>query len=680
VRISRRFYLITCMIVLTTLTILVPVLPVSAAATVYLSPITGPPGTIVAITGGGFTAGNYTVNFGSVVVIQSTAVPGDGTISRTFIVPTLPRTGTPYGVTVTTTAGDTVNVPTFTITPAIWLSASSGLVADEIHVSGYGFLASTTITISFDSTSMITTSSDSSGTFSNVDLTIPSTTAGWHTVSARDYIGASPGVVFVVSPTITLSASTGTIGSSITCSGNGFATSSIVSFSLDSTVISGTATTNSNGAFGTTTLTVPAISGGVHTFQARDASGNSATASITINASLAINPNNGPSGTTVTVTGSGFQANGTISITYNGVIMTTSLSPVTANSSGGFIATFTASALPAGIYSVVVSDATRTASAQFTSIATATMTPASGSVGTSIIASGTGFKAKSAVYANFDGAQVALGASDINGNFTITFTVSSSSTGTHQITITDKTNTLNFSFSIIPSLMINPTSGFVGTEITISGSGFASKHTITFKYDTEQLSSSSTDKDGAFTVILKAPVSKGGNRLITVSDDTSTLTATFAMDATAPPAPQLLFPQPLTKANKLATLDWQDVTDPSGVSYTLQIATDNTFSILILQKPGLTTSAYTISEAESLQSVSKKTPYYWRVKAIDTASNESEWSMSSTFFVGFVMSDWVQYVIFGVVSVLFGVTGYLLAMLRYRPKPPKPSAKIKASE
>jgi len=671
VKLSRRFYIIACTVIFTTLTILIPALPASAAniTNVALSVTSGPPGTLVAITGSGFTATSYTVAFGGVTVIPSTTMPVGGTISNAFIVPTLPRTGIPYNVVVTAT-GDTVNPTTFIIIPAIWLSVSTGVVADEIHISGYGFLASTSIEISFDSNSIVTTSSDSSGTFSNVDLTIPSATAGWHTISARDYVGSSPGVVFVVSPKITLSTTTGTIGSSITCSGNGFAGSSIVSFSLDGTTISGTATTNSNGAFGTTTLTIPAIAGGVHTFQARDASGNSATADITISASLAINPNNGPSGTTVTVTGSGFQTNGTISITYNGVNVTTNPSPVTANNSGSFTASFTASALPAGIYSVVASDVTRTASAQFTSIATATMTPVSGSVGTSITASGTGFKPKSAVYANFDDTQVALGASDINGNFTITFTASSSSTGTHQITITDKTNTLKFSFNVVPSLSLNPTSGFVGTEITISGTGFASKHTITFKYDTEELSSSSTDKDGAFTVVFKAPVSKGGNRLITVSDGTSTLTATFAMDATAPSAPQLLLPQPLIKANKLATLDWQDVNDPSGVSYTLQIATDATFSILILQKPGLTTSAYTIAEEESLQSVSKKTPYYWRVKAIDAASNESAWSTPSTFFVGFVMSDWVQYVIFGVVAVLFGVAGYMLAMLRYRPKPP----------
>jgi len=667
---SKRFSIHVFVAWLVILVLLIPALPVSAAniTNVTLSATTGPPGTVVSITGSVFSAGNYTVTFGSVTVIQSTAVPATGVISNAFAVPTLPRTGSPYGVVITTTAGDTVNVPTFAITPAIWLDNSSGMVDDTIHVSGYGFLASTTITISFDSTAFTSVSSDASGTFSNVALIVPSSPAGWHTVSARDYIGSSPGVTFVVSPEITVSSGTGAIGSSITCSGKGFAANSNISFSLDSTNISGIAVTNASGEFSNTTLIIPSIAGGAHSLQAKDASGNTATASITVNAVLLLSPDNGPAGTTITVTGSGFQANGTISISYNGVVITTSPSPLIANSSGSFTATFTASALPAGIYSVVASDATRNVTVQFTSIATVTISPLTGAVGTMVTASGTGFRARASISVNYNDSQIAAGTTDINGNFNITFSVSSSVTGAHQIAITDKINTLTFSFNIVPAITINPSSGFVGSDVTISGTGFTSEHTVTFKYDDTQLSSGSTDTNGAFTVVMKAPVSKGGNHIITVSDGTNTLTTTFAMDSTAPVVPQLLLPQSLTKANKLATFTWQAVNDPSGVTYSLQIATDETFTVIILQKEGLTAPTYTLTKEETLKSVSKKTPYYWRVKAIDGASNESAWSTPYTFYLGFVLSDWVQWIIFGVVAVLFGVAGYLLGMLRYRPK------------
>jgi hypothetical protein len=672
VRLSKKFSIRVFVAWLVILVLLISALSVSAAnvvTNVTLSSTAGPPGTVVSITGSVFSAGNYTITFGSVTVIQSTAVPAGGSISDAFIVPTLPRTGAPYGVVITTTAGDTVNVPTFAITPAIWLDNSSGMVDDTIHVSGYGFLASTTITISFDSTAFTSVSSDASGTFSNAALIVPSSPAGWHTVSARDYIGSSPGVTFVVSPEITVSSGTGAIGSSITCSGKGFAANSNISFSLDSTVVSAVAVTNASGEFSNTTLTIPSIAGGAHTLQVKDASGNTATTSITVSALLLLSPDNGPAGTTITVTGSGFQANGTISISYNGVVVTTSPSPLIANSSGSFTATFTASALPAGVYSVVASDATRNVTVQFTNVATATIGPLTGAVGTSVTASGTGFRARASISVNYDDSQIATGTTDINGNFNITFTASSSSAGAHQIVITDKINTLTFSFNIVPAITIDPSSGFVGSDVTISGTGFTSKHTVSIKYDDTQLPPSSTDTNGAFTVVIQAPSSKGGSHVITVSDGTNTLTTTFIMDSAAPAIPQLLLPQSLTKADKLTTFSWQAVTDRSGVTYSLQIATDSTFTIIILQKDGLTAPTYTLTKEETLKSVSKKTPDYWRVKAIDGASNESAWSTAYTFYVGFVLADWAQWIIFGIVAILTGVAGYLLGMLRYRPKP-----------
>ncbi len=673
-RLSKRFYAILFTILLVALMLFIPALPALAAnvTNVALSVTSGPPGTVVTITGSGFSAASFTVTFGGIQVVPSTTISG-GAISAVFAVPLLPRTSTPYNVTVTAT-GDTVNTPTFTITPKISLSKSSGVVGDDIHVSGNGFLANTTITISFDSVGITSTSSDSSGTFSNVDLTIPETRAGWHTISARDYLGSSPGVVFIVAPQITLSTSTASVGSTITCSGNGFAASSNISFSLDSTAISGVATTNVNGKFSNTTLTIPAISGGAHTFQARDTSGNSATANMTIRSVITINPNNGPAGTTVTVTGSGFLANGSINITYDGASVTISPSSVTADSKGSFTTSFKAPSGPSGVHTIIASDASYTASTQFTSVIVATVTPTNGVVGTTITASGAGFKAKAPIIISYDGSQAVLITTDSVGNFSTTFSASPSSTGTHQITITDQTNTVKFSFNILPAITVEPTSGFVGSDITVKATGFTANRGITIRYDADQKISSNADPTGTLIAIIKAPTSVGGNHLITVSDGTSTLTAIFAMDSIPPSVPPLLVPSSLTKADKIATLGWQEVTDRSGVTYTLQIATDAMFSSLILQKQGLTTPAYTLTEEETLKSVSKKTPYYWRVKAIDAASNESEWSTPATFYVGFVLADWAQYVIFGVVAVLFGVVGFLLGRLTGRRTPPTGNA------
>jgi hypothetical protein len=657
--------------------VLIPALHVLAAnvTDVTLFVTSGPPGTVVTITGSGFTAASYTVTFGAIQVVPSTSVtfPG-GNISAVFAVPTLPRAT--YNVTVAVTPNvDTVNVPTFTITPEISISKSSGVVGDEIHVSGDGFAPSSVITILFDTTGITTVNSDIYGAFSDTDLTIPEARAGWHTISARDYLGSSPGVVFIVAPKITLSTSTTSVGSTITCSGNGFAASSNISFSLDSTVINIGATTGINGGFSNTALTIPPISGGVHTFKAQDASNNSATANMTISAVITISPDTGPAGTTITITGTGFLANASINITYDGASVIPS--SVTVDSKGSFTTSFKAPSGPSGVHTIIASDASYTANAQFTSVIVATVTPTSGAVGTTITASGGGFKAKAPIIISFDGTQVALITTDSIGNFSTTFPASPSSTGTHQIAITDQTNTVQFSFNIVPAFTVEPTSGFVGSDITVKATGFTANRGITIQYDADQKISSNADQNGTLIAIIKAPTSVGGNHLITVSDGTSTLTAIFAMDTVPPPVPPLLVPSSLTKADKIATFSWQEVTDRSGVTYTLQIATDATFSSLILQKQELTTPAYTLTEEETLKSVSKKTPYYWRVKAIDAASNESAWSTPFTFYVGFVLAGWALYVIFGVVAILFGVVGYLLAMLKYRPKP---SAEKEVSE
>ncbi len=118
------------------------------------------------------------------------------------------------------------------------------------------------------------------------------------------------------------------------------------------------------------------------------------------------------------------------------------------------------------------------------------------------------------------------------------------------------------------------------------------------------------------------------------------------------------------KAKAEAYFDWQDVTDPSGVTYTLQIATDESFpaNSIVLEKTGLTQSEYTITREERLKSVSKEAPYYWHVKAVDGASNESQWSGAGSFYVGFSLSlpQPVIYTLFGVGALLLGIFGFWL--------------------
>jgi len=115
------------------------------------------------------------------------------------------------------------------------------------------------------------------------------------------------------------------------------------------------------------------------------------------------------------------------------------------------------------------------------------------------------------------------------------------------------------------------------------------------------------------------------------------------------------------KAEQPVVFDWQDVTDPSGVTYTLQLARNENFTDIVLKKE-LTQSKYTMTEAEELESTKKDEPYWWRVKATDGATNESGWSGAGSFYVGFVFAlpDWAIYLLMGVGGLLLFFIGFFV--------------------
>ena len=109
------------------------------------------------------------------------------------------------------------------------------------------------------------------------------------------------------------------------------------------------------------------------------------------------------------------------------------------------------------------------------------------------------------------------------------------------------------------------------------------------------------------------------------------------MESTPPASPAPLLPDLDTKASSKAEFDWRDVTDASlPMSYELQVATNSQFTedSIVLYKIGITTSNYTLTDEEKLESTSEDAPYYWRVRAKDAASNASDWTQRQRLIVG----------------------------------------------
>lgn len=188
--------------------------------------------------------------------------------------------------------------------------------------------------------------------------------------------------------------------------------------------------------------------------------------------------------------------------------------------------------------------------------------PSSGSVGTPVAMTGFGFVASHAVTATYGSLVTCPSVSGgfscfvvyhsvtplaLSGSCTTsstgslggcTFTVPSvpgSLSSQHVVTVTDGSNNLTATFTVfLPTISLYPSSGAVGTSVTITGSGFNVLNGLRVAYDNSTAGMPTTCASAAsgnvssgcmFTV----PSSALGNRTITVGDDTNRPTANFTV-------------------------------------------------------------------------------------------------------------------------------------------------------
>jgi YD repeat-containing protein len=427
-----------------------------------LSPTSGVVGTQVTINGSGFgaTQGSSYVGFNS----------WTGTVvswSTTQIVATVPGHATTGAVTVTV-GGTTSNTnQVFTMpNPAITsLSPNSGAVGTSVTINGSGFGATQgTSTVKLNSAVATVTN----WTDTQVVATVPNGTSGNIIVTEGGV--ASNGVAFTVPPPqiTSLSPTSGGVGTQVTINGSGFGATqgnssvnfyngwqgNIVSWSATQIV----ATAPANAATGAVTVTVNTV----------DSNTNQVfTMFNPVIASLS--PTSGAVGTSVTINGSGFGATqGTSTVKLNGAT-----AAVTSWSATQIVATVpnaTSGSMIVTEGGVSSNGPTFTVPApQITSIS-----PTSGVVGTQVTINGSGFGATSGTnsFVNFESNNAAI----VSWSATqIVATVpANATTGPVTVSVNTVGSNTNQIFTmpnpVITSL--SPTSGAVGTSVTINGSGF----------------------------------------------------------------------------------------------------------------------------------------------------------------------------------------------------------------
>ncbi|MFZ0946402.1 MAG: hypothetical protein WAN54_21105, partial [Syntrophobacteraceae bacterium] len=326
---------------------------------ITVTPGQGPIGATVTVAGTGFSVSTAlsSLVFDSVTITSCTSgsltTDGTGSFSCTFSVPS----GT-SGTTVTTTdEGGQTATGTFTVaTPAIRVSPSQGPIGAQVTVSGTGFSVSTALSsLVFDSITVTACTSGSLTTNTTGVFTctfqVPSGTSGTSVV-AKDAGGQTATGTFTVTATaITVTPGQDPMGAAVTVSGTGFSVfAALSSLVFDSVTItsctSGSLTTDGAGAFNCT-FAVPSETS-MTTVTATDVGGQTATGAFTVTTpTITVTPGQGPVGTTVTVSGTGFSVSTPLSsLVFDSVTITSCTSgTLTTDGSGSFSCMF---AVPSG--------------------------------------------------------------------------------------------------------------------------------------------------------------------------------------------------------------------------------------------------------------------------------------------------------------------------------------------
>jgi hypothetical protein len=558
--------------------------------------------------------------------------------------------------------------------PYIHINLLEGTVGTRIIVSGTGLTPSvagnatvagtTTFAKTYfpDKTTLVkSTAIDYSGNF-ETDLTIGEYPAGVYKLWVYDASASPPkwaGVSFTILPQIFLSASSDFHGENITISGNGFAASANATIYFDTIAVK-TFVTIANGTVNQPDIPVPPSPRGSHDIKVVDIRGNESVQSFETIQRIEISPSSGPFGSKIAVAGASFAPDALITLTMNSLPAPTSPSLLMTGLAGNFSGVFYMPAYAVGTYNIEASDGTNRAATTVELTFGGQINRVVGYPGSKGSYTGSGFIPGRVAILRFDGNPMSEATVGPQGNLRAEFVIPPSAEGKHTILVTDGTSNTTHTFMVYSqaSSALNRDTGSVGNEITFSGTGLIPEKIVTVKYDSSPVAEVKVDDDGTFTSDFKVPAGVGGAHIISTSDGICTVNQTFTLETVPPLAPSLLAPENKSSEKTLQGFSWKGVEDPSGVTYTFQLARDTSFgssniTSLLVSKSGLTQTGF--SPEIVLEAAKKPETYYWRVRATDLASNAGPWSETRSFIIPAARVTWFRYTIIaeGVFFVAF---------------------------
>jgi len=534
---------------------------------------------------------------------------------------------------------------------SLTLNTAQGIVGTNVtipSVTGYGL---GNYELYWGETDLLIVQGEVKQGMASIAFIVPESARGKHKVTLK-IAGSFFTSDFIVIPAIGLSSDSGTVGSNLTIAGKGFnANESNIQVLFDANLAQTGIVAGSKGSW-QISVKVPASSRGQHII---DAGGTTPASEVedkefNVIPEIEINPTSGWVNTVVGIYGSGFASGETnIKVTYDGGTVKTNIA---ADARGSWQSSFSIPSSSQGGHDIraygAVTNESDLQSASFSVSPGIKLEPVSGYlggaiyVGDGLYVGGVGFEAnETGIKITYDGAlAVSNITADAKGSWSDKLDVPPSSKGEHIIDasgeITRASDIVDAIVIISPKVELNPTSGAIGNEITVHGTGFAANQVITISYDGAKVASNAaTDAKGIFTTSFKIPKSKAGDHTITVTDPTAAVfSMKLSVESAPPPTPNLISPEPGSEfgffGRTTVTFRWSTVEDPSGVYYVLEISPSPDFAGTIIRKEGLTGTEYTLTTDEAVT----KGNYYWRVKAVDSADNQGDWTNGQLFKIG----------------------------------------------
>ncbi len=466
------------------------------------NPISGPVGTTIQFTAGGFAASSpfkTTWTAGNVTSCTGTTT-SKGTFTCAFGVPS--TTVGPHVFTATDNAGDTARA-TFTVTPRVAINVSTADVGSALQFTGTGFAGSSSLRFTWLGGTFCSGTTSVTGQFS-CNATMPSTPSGGYVITATDGANDSASTTLTIDTLLRASPNAGPVGTHVRFNATGFSSHASITISWAGGTVCAT-TTNATG-FVTCNYTIPSIPPGQKTFDAVDSSSRNATVTFTVSPFVNATPAAGPIGTPITFRGEGFVADGVVNVTWSNGFACSGAT----DSTGRFTCSFTITPAPVGNHTFTATDSANpahAASTRFAVVPNLALNVTTGRIGTAITLTATGFMASTTIQVAWSKGGICNGTTSVTGSFSCTFVIPAGTSGGPAVfTATDaRRDNASATFLVTPVLAVSPASGPVGSTVTFNGTGFAPSAPANVTFAGGTVCNTTTTSIGAFSCAFTLP-------------------------------------------------------------------------------------------------------------------------------------------------------------------------------